>query len=94
MKKMNTRDLIKAVSEEAHISESAVEKVLNSMRKVIAQELYTGGEVVLREFGKFSTSVRKPHEFYNVHAGKHEMMTKSHTVVRFIPSTVLKDFVN
>lgn len=90
---MTKKELITAISKDSHISESAVERVLKSMESTIALELFRGKTVSLHGFGKFTTTVREPHGFYNVNTAQRGM-TKRSVAVRFSPSVTLKRFVN
>jgi DNA-binding protein HU-beta len=67
---MYTRELIKQISHETHLSEKLIGEVLNAELIVIQQTLKSGQEVRLPGFGAFYTRQRKAGSVKDVRSGK------------------------
>ena len=67
---MYTRELIKQISHETHLSEKLIGEVLDAERTVIQQTLKSGQDVRLPGFGAFYTRQRKAGTVKDIRSGK------------------------
>jgi len=67
---MNRKEMIKAVSEKAQMSDKDAGKVLDAITEVISAELSSGGKVQLVGFGTFEVSERAARKGRNPQTGE------------------------
>jgi nucleoid DNA-binding protein len=91
---MKTSELIKALSERTHFSQSDIKKVLEAASEIITEQLQAGEEVVLhRSLGTFKAE-SKPERTAKNNLQGGEMIIPAHTKPFFKVSQSLKDAVN
>lgn len=87
---MNKQELISMVAAATGMTKKDTGVVLNATFEAIAETLADGTDVKIAGFGKFEI-VEKPEKVQNAF-GK-EVTIPAHNVVKFKPSSVLKDNV-
>ena len=90
---MNKSDLIKAIAEDAGITQTTASAALDATTSIISQELADGGEVQLIGFGTFKTSERSARTGRNPKTGE-AIEIAAKTVPTFTAGKTLKDRVN
>lgn len=90
---MNKSDLIKAIAEDAGITQTTASAALDATTSIISQELADGGEVQLIGFGTFKTSERSARTGRNPKTGE-AIEIAAKTVPTFSAGKTLKDRVN
>lgn len=87
---MKKQELVAAVAKETGLSQTEVNKVVDSISTVIATECVTnGGEVNLPLLGKFKQKVNKAREGFNPITKEKLQIKESHTLA-FKPTSSLK----
>lgn len=90
---MNKSDLIKAIAEDAGITQTTASAALDATTSIISQELADGGEVQLIGFGTFKTSERSARTGRNPKTGE-AIEIAAKTVPTFTAGKTFKDRVN
>ncbi|MDN3441072.1 HU family DNA-binding protein [Psychrobacter sp. APC 3279] len=90
---MNKSDLIKAIAEDAGITQTTASAALDATTSIISQELADGGEVQLIGFGTFKTAERSARTGRNPKTGE-AIEIAAKTVPTFTAGKTLKDRVN
>ena len=90
---MKKVELIEFVAEEANISKKDAKIITDAVLAGLKQGLINDGKVALVGFGNFSVKVRPAHTGRNPMTGE-EIDVPEKSVVKFKPSTELKESVN
>ena len=93
LKKLNNKELIKALSEECSLSQNDCSLVVESLTKIITGALIQEDKVTLSGFGTFSTRFRQRRQGRNPQTGE-AITIPAAKVPRFKPGKNLKDKVN
>jgi DNA-binding protein HU-beta len=88
MKKLNKRDLVEMVAEEAHLSKKDARDAIDVMIELMQKALLNGEEVNLTNFGVFTPKVRAARD--GTHPKKHTKITISES--RSITFRLAKSF--
>ena len=89
----NKQDLIEIVSTETNISKLDAENAINALIRAITNELKSGGEVVLVNFGSFKAVRRAARKGRNPQTGN-EINIPAANAVKFKVGKGLKDLIN
>lgn len=90
---MDRRQLIALVSADCDSQEAEVEKVLESMCKVMRDMLKDGREIKLRDFGTLKTVAKKGRNIYSFSEGR-VTVSPDKIKVTFVPARSLTSIVN
>lgn len=90
---MNKSELVDTVASGAGVERRQAEHVLQSFFDTLTSETRSGGTVRWPGFGAFSTSRRAARKGRNPRTGE-EVKIKATTVMRFAPSSTLKEVLN
>jgi len=63
---MNKRELLIIISKKTKLSLSEIERVFDEVKKLIIEVVNKGGEVSIRDFGKFKAEERKERLYRNL----------------------------
>ena len=89
---MNRQDLISKIAEDASITKTRANEVLDSMLNVIQDALIEDGNVLLVNFGSFKVFTKKARKGRNPKTGE-ELNIPEKKVVRFKPGVELRNAV-
>ena len=89
---MNKKELIQAVSDKTHTYKGTVD-IINATLEVIFNELAAGGEVNLRDFGRFHIKARAARTKHVPRTGE-AIQVPAHKAPYFTASAALKAAVN
>lgn len=93
MEKINGRQLIDLVAEDAHLSKRDTKAVIDSLINLITSTLENGGEVGLANFGSFSAKVKA--DRIGTDPTTHERITiKGKNTVTFKAAKAFKETLN
>lgn len=67
---MTTTDLISKISEDTGLSQLDVNRVINSLHKHIMDDVKSGGTIIFREFGTFTSKTYPARKFSSPRTGK------------------------
>ena len=90
---MNKSETVKALSEEFELTQTQTEKLYNSLVDQLTSHLAGDGGFSIPDFGNFSSEIREEYKSYNPHY-KQMMLLPKKKMVRFSPSSALKDEFN
>lgn len=90
---MQKPELIRAVAENAGLTQKAAEAAINGLIAVVGEELSSGEKVQLHGLGTFSVSQRQEREGINPRTGEKITIAASKSV-SFKSAKALKDQVN
>ncbi len=90
---MNKSNLINAVFDEVAIPKKDCEEVINTMLKIMAEELSKGNKLNLSGFGAFEVMRTSKKKITNLHT-KVQMLVPERNTVKFRSSKVLRSKVN
>ena len=90
---MNKQQLIKAIAQDAGITQTAAAKALNAFQNQVVAALQDGEDVTLVNFGTFKAVPRAEREGRNPKTGE-PLMIPAATVPRFVAGKGLRDAVN
>ena len=93
LKKLNNKELIKALSEECSLSQNDCSLVVESLTKIITGALIQEDKVTLSGFGTFSTRYRARRQGRNPQTGL-PLLIPASNVVTFKPLKALKTALN
>ena len=90
---MNKSELIATVAEQADLSKTKTEEVLNIIIDTISSTLRSGGDVKLIGFGTFKTTNKAATTARNPRTGE-EVPVPAKKLAKFVAGKALKDTVN
>lgn len=89
---MNKQELVSVVAEKTGFTKKDLTLILEEFLGAMTDALVEGNEVSLFGFGKFEISTRDSRNARNPQTGE-EILVPAHNVVRFKPSSNLKNLV-
>ena len=90
---MTKRDLVVKIAADTNLIQSDVASVVQKTLDYIAEELVSGRNIELRNFGVFEIKVRKSRKGRNPNQPKHEVVIPERAVVKFRAGKELKEAV-
>ena len=90
---MNKQQLIKAIAQDAGLTQTAARAAFQSFERHVTEALADGETVKLVGFGTFKTTERDAHTARNPATGE-TVEVPAHTRVSFVPGKGLKEAVN
>ncbi len=93
MKKLNKRDIVDLVAEQAHLTKKEARASVDVVFDLIAEALLNGQEVNITNFGVFESKVRQARN--GTDPKTHKIITIEETkTITFKPAQILKDKLN
>ncbi|MGE4295574.1 MAG: HU family DNA-binding protein [Campylobacterales bacterium] len=90
---MNKQELVSATAERSGLKPTEAKVLLDASLQAVFSRLMRGESVTIRNFGTFSTALRKKRRFFNPFAGA-LMESPDKIVVTFKAAKALSDRVN
>ncbi len=90
---MTKRDLVVKISKETGMIQSDIAEIVQKTLDSIAEELFAGNTIELRNFGVFEIKRRKSRKGRNPNKPEHEVEIPERAVVKFRAGKELKEAV-
>jgi DNA-binding protein HU-beta len=85
-------DLVQRLSKKADIPQTKALAAIDALMEIVADELASGGEIILRGFGTFKTVERAEKTARDIGKGK-AVIIPAHKAVKFVVGKELKEKV-